>query len=165
MRRLALWGLLAWLSACTCDSRRCNPSNCETCCSAEDTCVLGGPPSRCGLAGADCVDCGTGQCVNGSCSSQVCTGTSCPANLVCDLDGGTCIARPACALDGGCPAGLLCVRELKLCSTRCAGGADCPDSAKNCSFNTSRCSSDAICRAGQSDAGALSCDPAGKLCR
>lgn len=164
MRWLSLV-LLLTAAACTCDSRRCNPGNCDGCCGPDDSCVLGGPASACGLGGADCVDCGAGTCASGSCSSQTCTGTSCPPNLVCDLDGGKCIERPACATDGGCPAGLLCVRELKLCSTHCAVGSDCPLSAKNCSFNTCRCSSDLICRSGLADAGTLSCDPIGKLCR
>ena len=161
-----LWAvLLAFtLAACTCDSRRCLPSNCDGCCSAADLCVQGAPDSACGLGGADCIDCGAGKCTAGSCATRACTGTSCPADLVCDASTGLCVVRPACLDDGGCPTGLLCVRELKLCSIHCAVGADCPLSAKNCSFNTCRCSSDDICRAGP-DAGALKCDPVGKLCR
>ena len=161
------WALLLWLSAvgCTCDSRRCVPETCAGCCSTDDRCVLGGPSAACGLLGAACADCGKGACVGGSCTRLSCDAMSCPPDKVCDADAGLCIARPACLPDAGCPEGLRCTRELRLCATYCTTSDDCPVSSKNCSFTTCRCTSDAICRSGLADAGSLVCDPVGKLCR
>lgn len=73
MRVHALWisfvvGAVAGV-ACT-PVKKCTPQSCQGCCSAQDTCEMGGSNTACGRGGALCDRCITSQlCVAGNCEA------------------------------------------------------------------------------------------------
>ena len=83
----------------------CGPNNCPGCCTTEGSCLAGTTSSACGIGGAQCIDCGRIDCIDGYCCDDQDGdgyGAGCPLGDDCDDNApgivGTCQAD-------GCPQG------------------------------------------------------------
>lgn len=91
-----------------CSNAACSSANCAGCCTAGGVCAGGNSNGQCGLNGASCAACGTGQqCTGGSCvnippppcgpgtCAGCCSGTTCvnpPTDAACGTGGAACVA-------------------------------------------------------------------------
>ena len=137
--RFALFGgLLGLLVALTpgCQ-KKCAADNCSGCCTEKNECIKANSDAQCGLAGAACSACSTGQ---------VCTDGACAAIVNPQDDAGVDAGPPPCKNDFECGQGQICDTVTSLCvmGQSCVADFQCQslDSADRCYRYGQQCTCD-----------------------
>ncbi len=113
---------------CQTSNPSCGPSNCNGCCTAAGSCLVGTSNSSCGKGGNACDTCVAGEtCTSGVCQSTTPTsavGSACSTNADCSALGAGATCRLATAGGNASYPSGYCTKECNAAGV-CGTGAEC----------------------------------------